>query len=172
MKTPRILLVAATGLTLLLVIQQFVSVSEVRSYADEPQVPRTHRDGAKPDGKVVAIPVDAAERQKDILPYMHAKLGHSQKVFEGLVTRDFEKVETAAEALMLTTLGTPGVEPGERREDEVFEHLKLEFLRLSGRLKQTAKDENLEGAAYVHEKLNATCIACHQYLRDELPAEP
>lgn len=94
---------------------------------------------------------------------------HSQKVFEGLVTKDFEKISNAAESLMITSLRTPGIDPGETRNDEVFDHLKLEFLRLSGRLKELADEENLEGAAFASEKLNATCISCHQYLRDELP---
>ena len=103
---------------------------------------------------------------------MHAKVGHSQRVFEGLVTKDFEKIGRGAEALLLTSLSTPKVEPDRKRNDEVFEHLKLEFIRLSGQLQQMALDKNLEGAAYVTEKLNATCIACHQYLRDELPRIP
>lgn len=83
--------------------------------------------------------------------------------------RDFDRIEVAAKSLMQISLETPGVEPDGRRSDEVFEHLKLEFVRLAARLKQTAADENLEGSAYITEKLNATCISCHQYLRDELP---
>tara|TARA_R110002072_G_scaffold13481_2_gene56822 strand:- start:14176 stop:14670 length:495 start_codon:yes stop_codon:yes gene_type:complete len=146
------------------------------SHAKEP--PNVQAESAeakgkqKPDSNVVEIPIDGASLQKSMLPYMHAKVGHSQRVFEGLVTKDFEKIALGAEALMLTSLSTPKVTPDKKRNDEVFDHLKLEFVRLAGRLQQMAADKNLEGAAYVTEKLNATCIACHQYLRDELPRIP
>ena len=146
------------------------------SHAKEP--PAAQADSAEPktkqksDSNVVEIPIDGSERQKSMLPFMHAKVGHSQRVFEGLVTKDFEKIALGAEALMLTSLSTPKIRPDRKRNDEVFDHLKLEFIRLSGQLQQMAVDENLEGSAYVTEKMNATCIACHQYLRDELPRIP
>jgi hypothetical protein len=98
---------------------------------------------------------------------MHAKVVHAHRVFEGLVTADFQKIQKGAEALKLTSLSTPAVEPGESRDDEVYEHFKIEFLRLTSRLEEMAEDENLDGAAYVHDQLNATCIACHQYLRNQ-----
>ena len=104
---------------------------------------------------------------------MHSKLVHSADVFEGLVRRDFEQVRTAAEALKVTTLGSPEVAPGKNRDDEVFEHFRLEFVRQAARLEQLAEAENLEGAAYIAQQLNATCISCHQYLRDwEKPGSP
>ena len=139
------------------------------SQAEEPPVAQRDVKERRPGRQVISIPVDGSRQRKDMLPLMQAKLGHSQKVFEGLVTRDFDRITAAAEALMQTSLETPGVEPDGRRSDEVFEHLKLEFVRLAARLKQTAADENLEGAACITEKLNATCISCHQHLRDELP---
>ena len=83
---------------------------------------------------------------------MDAKAGHSQQVFEGLVKKDFEKIGLGAEALLLTSLSTPKVEPDQKRNDEVFDHLKLEFIRLSGQLQQMAADKNLEGTACVSEK--------------------
>ena len=86
-----------------------------------------------------------------------------------VVARSAVDAAAEGEGVMLTSLDTPAVKAGENREDEVYDHMKVEFLRLAGRLEQMAKDEKLEGAAFIYDKLNATCIACHQYLRDELP---
>lgn len=175
MKLSRLAIASACGVTALLGIQHVLMTDSAISHAQEPlvvQAEATKQAEAteqKTDPNVVEIPIDGSDRQKNIRPFMHAKLGHSQKVFEGLVTKDFDKIELGAEALMLTSLSTPKLEPDRKRNDEVFDHLKLEFVRLSGQLQQMARDKNLEGAAYVTEKLNATCIACHQYLRDELP---
>jgi len=172
MRNSRIAIASVCGMATLLCLQHVLTSEHSQSFAKEPPAARTDSKETKPDRNIVAIPVDGAERQKSMLPYMHAKVGHSQRVFEGLVTKDFEKIGLGAEALLLTSLSTPKVEPDRKRNDEVFEHLKLEFIRLSGQLQQMALDKNLEGAAYVTEKLNATCIACHQYLRDELPRIP
>lgn len=122
------------------------------------------------DEQVKAIPVEPnREPKKDLRPYMYTKLTHSQKVFEGLVTRDFAKIKQGAEALKLTSLGEPKIDGNGNRDDEVFEHFKTEFLRLAFKLEQHAEAKNLDGAAYIAQSLNSTCIACHNYLRDELP---
>lgn len=172
MRTSRIAIASICGMATLLYLQQVLTSEHSQSFAKEPPAANADSKGAKTDKNIVTIPVDGAEQQKSMVPYMHAKLRHSQQVFAGLVTKDFEKIGLGAEALMLTSLSTPKVEPNRKRNDEVFDHLKLEFVRLSGQLQQMAADKNLEGSAYVSEKLNATCIACHQYLRDELPRIP
>ncbi len=168
MKTFRLAIATAIGLALAACLPQFASQSDSQIKAKEPKVVQPDK-ARKTDGGVVSIPVDATQENLKLRTKMHVKLVLSQSVLEGLVTRKFDRIETAAEQLMLTSLDTPTVKAGENREDEVYEHMKVEFLRLAGRLEQMAKDKNLEGAAFVHDKLNATCIACHQYLRDELP---
>lgn len=174
MRTSRIAITSACCIVILLGLRQMLDTDLAKTRADEPPAKQTQDADTKLDDRVVGIPIDGAKQQKNMLPYMHAKLRHSQQVFAGLVTKDFEKIELSAEALMLTSLSTPKLrlKPDRNRNDEVFDHLKLEFVRLSGQLKQMASNENLEGAAYVSENLNSTCIACHQYLRDELPRIP
>ena len=168
MKTFRLAVATATGLTLAACLPQFASQPDTQISAKEPQVVQPE-SARKADGGVVAIPANATQENLKLRTKMHVKLVLSQSVLEGLVTKKFDRIETAAEQLMLTSLDTPAVKAGEDREDEVYDHMKVEFLRLAGRLEQMAKDKNLEGAAFVYDKLNATCIACHQYLRDELP---
>lgn len=147
MTRPHIVLLMAAALGLLL------SVSCFQTSGDEQIRP-------------VSVEQQAGPKPKDLRPFMHSKLVHSGKVFEGLVRRDFEMIRTGAEALKLTTLRAPQMHPGEKQDDEVFEHFRLEFVRLSSRLEQLAEAENLEGSAYVSEQLNGTCISCHQYVRD------
>lgn len=98
--------------------------------------------------------------------FMSAKLTSSQEVLKGLLTRDFEKVRRGAEVLRDVALTAPPREVREEFDSEVYEHFRNEFLRHSGQLELLAGEQNLEGAAYVHQNLTATCIACHEYLRD------
>lgn len=97
---------------------------------------------------------------------MQAKLAESQDVLEGLLNRDFSTVRNSAK--VLTQLAELGPPPGdEQLEDRIYEHFRTEFIRLSNELKTMADERNLEGAAYVHQNLTATCIACHAHLRDK-----
>ncbi len=172
MRPSRIAVSSTCCIVVLLGLSQVLDSDIAKTLAYEPPAEQSEGGAKKRDDRVVGIPIDGAKQRESMTPYMHAKLRHSQQVFAGLVTKDFEKIELGAEALMLTSLSTPDLKPDRKRNDEVFDHLKLEFVRLSGQLKQMAADKNLEGAAYISEKLNSTCIACHQYLRDELPRIP
>lgn len=165
MKLSRTTLACVAGLAMLILVQQLPVWGGPQSGTNDPNVVHAFRP-MKPSDRVVAIPL--AGRSGDLAnrPYMHAKLDHSQLIFQGLVMRDFAQIEAGADAMALSSLNMPGVEPGEYREHEVFDHMNLEFRRLAERLIQAARERNLEGAAYVNEKLNATCISCHEYLRD------
>jgi hypothetical protein len=96
---------------------------------------------------------------------MQTKLTSSQRVLEGLLNRDFETIAKAANLLVqVAELPQP---PREHPiEDRVYDHFRTEFQRLSQQLKSLAEQKNLEGAAYVHQNLTATCIACHSHRRD------
>lgn len=154
-RTQRMVVLAGVlGLTVL-GFEQLRSEGQPKKPSDEPK-------------RVKPIPVEVgASPKKDMRPFMLAKLTNSQRVFEGLVMRDFTKIKQGAESLKLTSLAEPSTPSGETQDDEVFDHFRTEFLRLAFKLEQMADAKNLEGSAYVAEKLNGTCIACHQYLRDE-----
>ena len=106
--------------------------------------------------------------------FMHGKLKSGQEVLEGLLTRDFEQMAAAADALRGSYLTSPAFDMREEFDDKVYEHFHLEFMRLSGKLIEMAEAENLDGAAYAYQNLTATCIACHEHLRDrdERSAQP
>jgi hypothetical protein len=100
---------------------------------------------------------------------MQAKLAHSQKVLEGLVTHDFKAIEKAAAALSMISLTPPPdlKKAGDESDEQVYEHFRMEFARLAGQLEGQARRKQLAGTAYVQQNLTATCIACHDYIRDE-----
>jgi pyridoxine 5'-phosphate synthase PdxJ len=132
-------------------------------------------DGVLPQDKVEPIPVEVRERQRpakseDVASLMHAKLEHSRTILEGMVTHDFEKVAEAAESLKLMSVKPPQDWEPARDEDGVYEHFRMEFLRNAARLEEEARQKHLAGTAWFQQNLTATCIACHDYIRDDGPA--
>lgn len=121
--------------------------------------------------QLTRIPVTADEQpnsSEETQMLMHAKLGHSQKVLEGLVTQDFKAIEKAAAALSKISLTPPPdlTKAGDKTDEQVYEHFRMEFARLAGQLERHARREELAATAYVQQNLTATCIACHDYIRD------
>ncbi|MCA9057017.1 MAG: hypothetical protein KDA85_00900 [Planctomycetaceae bacterium] len=116
------------------------------------------------------IPVETQQgrdRGQPVEAIMLAKLNAAERVLEGLVTHDMDRVRSAAETMKLMSLDPPaGWEKDGNDDDEVYEHFRMEFMRQSARLEQMAADGNMAGAAYYQQNLTATCIACHDYIRD------
>ncbi len=113
---------------------------------------------------------EATLPEADVATAMHAKLEHSQTVLHGLVTQDFAMIAQGAADLRATSLTSQRVQFGDALDDEVYEHFRLEFLRLSTKLGEMARSENLEGSAHTYNLLTGNCMACHQYLQDKSPA--
>lgn len=119
--------------------------------------------------RVTPIPVQSAKEstgRQPVGPLMQAKLGHAQRVLEGLVTHDLDRIASAAAAMKLMSLDPPRDWKQSEGDNEVYEHFRMEFMRQSARLEKMAKEQNLAGAAYYQQNLTATCIACHDYIRD------
>lgn len=122
-------------------------------------------------GQVKQIPVTAdspVRSSEETQVMMQAKLGHTQKILEGLVTQDFNAIEKSAAALSEISLTPPPdlTKAGDKSDEQVYEHFRMEFARLAGQLEGHARRKELEATAYVQQNLTATCIACHDYIRD------
>lgn len=123
-------------------------------------------------GQVSRIPVTADDAKgkipEDTRLTMQSKLLQAQRVMEGLVKRDFEAIEEAAGILKQISLSPPPSlqRAGDDSDEAVYEHFRLEFARLVGRLESNARRKEPEATAYVQQNLTATCIACHDYIRD------
>jgi hypothetical protein len=99
---------------------------------------------------------------KELGELMKRKLESSQKVLEGVVVNDFDKIRKNADELISISkqaewkvLKTP--------EYELFSN---EFRRNAGDLVQKAKEKNLDGAALAYVDLTLTCVKCHKYVRE------
>ena len=122
--------------------------------------------------EVTPIPVRdenrrSAEKDPKAKDVMAAKLDHAEQILAGLVTHDFEKIARSAESLKLVSLKHPSGWKKETDDKDVYEHFGMEFMRQAARLEREANNRNLAGAAYFQQSLTATCIACHDYMRDE-----
>lgn len=122
--------------------------------------------------EVVPIPVQIegrkkVEKQPSVESLMQAKLEDAQRILEGLVTHDFEQIAESAESLKMMSLDPPQGWNKKAEDDEVYEHFRMEFMRQAARLEEEAKKKHLAGTAWFQQNLTATCIACHDYIRDD-----
>lgn len=122
--------------------------------------------------EVEPIPVEVESRRKaenevPLDDLMDSKLRYSEKILAGLVTHDFALIAKSAESMKLIGLRHPKNHDKREEDGEVYEHFRMEFMRLASRLEEEAKKEHLAGTAYFAQNLTATCVACHDYIRDE-----
>lgn len=101
-------------------------------------------------------------QEKDLSELMKQKLEHSQKLLEGLVRRDFDKIAKNADALILLS---------NRAEWMVVKTARYElysntFRRSAEDLIQNARAKNLDGAALAYVDLTLACVKCHKYVRE------
>lgn len=109
-------------------------------------------------------PIPTVTQTDEIHVSMAKKFERSQDIMKGLVTSDFQLLKSAATSLKQISLKAPKTVDGDPIDNELYDHFKLEFLRLTTQLEEMAKEENLEGAAYAYQNLTANCLACHSYL--------
>jgi hypothetical protein len=110
---------------------------------------------------VEVAPPKKAENDVPLRDIMDSKLRYSEKILAGLVTHDFKLIAKSAESMKLIGLRHPD------HLEKKSEHFRMEFTRQAARLEEEAKKEQLAGAAYFAQHLTATCVACHDYIRDE-----
>ena len=103
-----------------------------------------------------------AEQPNKVSKFMRAKLGHSQKILEGLATNDLEIVAKHAQDLSLLSL-----EAGwQVLQTEDYRQQSREFRRATDALKNAAAKKNLDGAALAYVDATMKCINCHKYVRE------
>lgn len=95
---------------------------------------------------------------------MMAKLGSTQRIVEGLVSKDFSSIHKGAKELIKIC------KAGEWRahQDDVYGHYRRELSLQAEKLMIAAERENIDAAAYAYIQSLTTCISCHDYCRDVL----
>lgn len=115
-----------------------------------------------------AKPIPTETIQESVRGTMRDKLTHSQKILHGLVTSDFKMINTAAKELKNVSLNAPEEIEGDETDNELYNHFRLEFLRITTHLEKMSAEKNLEGVAFAYQNMTANCLACHSYL-DQQP---
>ncbi len=98
---------------------------------------------------------------------MRKKLENSQKLLEGVVTNDFDKISKHAEELMAISKSLEWKAIKSAR----YELHSNQFRRTIEDLQERAKEKNLDGAALSYVDLTLTCVKCHKYVRDSRMTE-
>jgi len=95
---------------------------------------------------------------------MRAKLASTQRIVDGLVSKDFGDITKGAEELIKICKATEW----QAHEDEIYRHHRRELTLQAEKIIAASARENLDGAAYSYIHALTTCISCHDYCRDVL----
>ncbi|MCR9119155.1 MAG: hypothetical protein NXI22_19660 [bacterium] len=96
--------------------------------------------------------------------FMRIKLHSSEKVLEGIVTRNFDLIDSGAKEMKAMSEASNWP----KADDETYKHYGAEFRRLCQKMSAMAKDKNLEGVSFAHIQITTSCIACHDYVHSSL----
>ena len=101
-------------------------------------------------------------KKKKASAWMKTKTQFTQHILVGLTEGDFEKIETNAKALGVTDFleyWFRAKQPNYRQQMMFFDHANQEIIR-------HAKAKNLAGVTLAFNQLTASCVECHQIVRD------
>jgi len=92
---------------------------------------------------------------------MRAKLTHTQKILEGLLTEDFEVIVTHSQKMNLLTRALEW----QMLEAAEYTQRSTDFRRSLDKLTEEAKKKNLDGSTLAYIDITIKCFQCHQYIR-------
>lgn len=106
---------------------------------------------------------DPAGKPKEapIKRFMRAKLVHSQKALEGLVTDDYELVARSAAQLQAMSKA----EEWAVIEGPIYAQHSAEFRRAAEQLEKVAKENKADAAALAYMSVTMSCLNCHEFVR-------
>jgi hypothetical protein len=93
---------------------------------------------------------------------MRAKLTHSQKILEAILTSNYNSLERESGALVRITESPAWTvlnSPEYRRQSDAF-------LAVTRNLVDAAKQRDLDAAATHFSSLTMTCYQCHRYMKN------
>lgn len=113
-------------------------------------------------GVPLAIAAQATTEPDQVAPFMRVKLAHSQDVLEGLAVEDFDLIDRGAQQLSLTSEDASW----QVLQTEDYARMSADFRRSCDRLREAAREKNLDGAALAWMEVTMKCVQCHKYIRD------
>lgn len=109
---------------------------------------------------------DSQNLQQDTTPFMQRKLDAAREIVAGLAVEDYNRLSRSAQDLMLLS------QESEWNVIQTDRYLKMsnEFRSSAERLRDAAKEKNLDGATLAYFEVTLQCVRCHRYLREKPPA--
>jgi hypothetical protein len=106
--------------------------------------------------------VGHAEAPKGVKELMQKKLANSQKVLEGIVLNDFDRIGTNASELIAIS------KAAEWRVHKTpqYEVYSNDFRRNAETLAEAARAKNGDAAALAYVELTLSCVKCHKHVRE------
>ena len=91
---------------------------------------------------------------------MLRKLDYSRDVVEGLATEDYELIAKAAQNLLVLS------HEADWNVITTGEYLKMssEFRETTTRLRERAREKNLDGATLAYFEMTLSCLRCHKHI--------
>lgn len=103
----------------------------------------------------------SVDQIESVKKFMRPKLGHAQKLLEGLTLENFELIQSEAQALSL--LSREAEWNVLQTEDYLL--YSSEFRRAADAIRDAANKKNLDGAALAYVEMTMKCVNCHKYVR-------
>ena len=110
---------------------------------------------------IAATMFSFGDKPNEVSVFMRAKLDHSKKLLEGLVTEDFVLIAKESQELSLLSQATNW----QVLQTEEYLEQSGEFRRTADALTEAARNKNLDGAALRYVDLTMKCVNCHKYVR-------
>ncbi len=109
----------------------------------------------------IAWAEDKSEQAQREKTFMRAKLIHTQKALEGLLTEDFDTIIQHSQKMSLLTRALSW----QTLETTEYTQRSTAFRRSVDTLTQAAKKKNLDRASLAYLEMTIQCFQCHQYVR-------
>ncbi len=110
---------------------------------------------------IVVVSAGQSQDVDNVKTFMRAKLGHAQKVIEGLATNDFDMIAKHSQEMSLLSQATTW----QVLQTPEYMRRSAEFRRSTDALTTAAKEKNLDGATLAYVDVTLKCVECHKYVR-------
>jgi len=114
------------------------------------------------------VPQDQELPGKSNRPFMQAKMEHAKGILEGLALENFDGIETSAQNLILLSHESAW----NVIQSPEYIQMSSDFRGSVGRIRDAAKDHNLDGATIAYFEVTLNCVRCHKQIRPKKQAPP
>ena len=104
---------------------------------------------------------DQQPTQKDVSKFMARKLDDARSIVAGLATENYELIGKSAQDLMLLSHEADW----DVIQSQNYLQMSSDFRASAERLRDTAKQKNIDGSTLAFFEVTMSCVRCHKYVR-------